>query len=112
MTDNERPEPAGAADGPLVPPTYAAAAAAAAAAPKAPLRHRVLSLPAVAGVAAASLILGGVGGATLGAVTGGDSHADLRGGPRGLNGGPNGGQPPGLGSQPQGQQAALPRDDD
>ena len=66
-------------------------------------KNRVLSLRAVAGVALASLILGGAGGAALGAVSsGGDQNTGFRGGPGGFNGGPAGvngvppQQPPGV----------------
>lgn len=66
-----------------------------------PLRDRVLGMRAVAGVAIASVILGGAGGAALGAVSAG---VDTNGpGGRGGFGGPGGNgqgqQPPGLNGQ-------------
>jgi hypothetical protein len=69
-------------------------------------KDRVLGMRAVIGVAVASLILGGAGGAALGAISsGGDDNTGFRGGPGGMNGGPggtNGGppqQPPGVNGQ-------------
>ena len=57
------------------------------------LRDRVLGWRGVAGVALASVILGGVGGAVLGAVSdGADGSSGMRGGPGGLPG--NHGSPP------------------
>ncbi|MGD9957884.1 hypothetical protein [Nocardioides sp.] len=108
MTENQNPVPS---DAPLVPPSYVPAPAPA---PKTSLRHRVLSLPAVAGVAVASLILGGAGGAVLGAVSDGSSQGDFRGGPGGQGGTGQfpGGQPPNANTQQQGQQPALPTDQD
>jgi hypothetical protein len=71
-----------------------------------PFKDRVLGLRAVAGVALASLILGGAGGAALGAISSGsDDTTGFRGGPGAFNGGPggvNGGpplQPPGVNGQ-------------
>ena len=51
------------------------------------LRDRVLGWRGVAGVALASVILGGAGGALLGVVSnGGDDQAGMRGGPGGFGG--------------------------
>jgi len=63
------------------------------------LRDRVLAWRGVAGVALASVILGGAGGALLGVVSdGGDDRAGMRGGPGGL-GGPAHGIPAGMPGQ-------------
>ena len=63
------------------------------------LRDRVLGWRGVAGVALASVILGGAGGALLGVVSdGGDDPAGMRGGPGGL-GGPAHGIPAGMPGQ-------------
>jgi len=63
------------------------------------LRDRVLGWRGVAGVALASVILGGAGGALLGVVSdGGDDRAGMRGGPGGL-GGPAHGIPAGMPGQ-------------
>ena len=102
------------------PPPAATAATAATATPAdadspTGLRHRVLGLRAVAAVALASLVLGGLGGAALGAVSDG-ADTDQRG-PGGGQFVP--GQPgqqdqlPGRGGQfqggvPGGQQGGLP----
>jgi hypothetical protein len=56
------------------------------------LRDRVLGWRGVAGVALASVILGGVGGAVLGAVSNGGDGSGMRGGPGGVPG--NHGTPP------------------
>jgi len=112
MTENQTPQPEPVAH-PILPQPVSPAPPA-----KTSLMDRVLSMRAVAGLAAASLILGGAGGAVLGAVSnGGDDHG-FRGGPGGmpggLQGGPQGGSrglqqpPPGM----QGQQPGQPQDDD
>lgn len=67
------------------------------------LRDRVLGWRGVAGVALASVILGGAGGAVLGAVSGGDS-----GGPGHMGGPGTGGLPGNHGQVPMGVPGQLP----
>ncbi len=79
MTD-ESPVPAEGAEQPPTPQpvdeTPANAVPAAAGAPRARWQDRVLRLPAVIGVALATLIMGGFGGAALGALTHDRDHHD------------------------------------
>ncbi|WP_344149762.1 hypothetical protein [Nocardioides koreensis] len=64
------------------------------------LRDRVLGWRGVAGVALASVILGGVGGAVLGAVSDAGDGSGMRGGP--------GGGPGNHGNPPLGMPGQLP----
>lgn len=77
-----------------------------AAAPKTRFRDRVLGMRGVAAVAVAGLIIGGAGGAVLGAVTSGDDDRD-----GGRFGGPGGFGGPGQFQQqlPPGQPGQLPQ---
>jgi hypothetical protein len=90
MTENQTPQP---------PPPTQVEPVVITPAPKTPFKDRVLGMRAVAGVAAASLILGGAGGAALGVIgSGSDDRTAFRGGPGGMFGGPNG-LPPGMNGQ-------------
>jgi len=62
------------------------------------LRDRVLGWRGVVGVALASVILGGVGGAVLGVVSDGGDQSGMRGGPGGF-GNPGRGIPAGVPGQ-------------
>lgn len=91
MTD-ESPAPAGGADQTPAPQpvdeTRADAVPVAAGAPRVRWQDRVLRLPAVIGVALATLIMGGLGGAAIGAVTHGRDHHDGWGDRHGMGDGP------------------------
>lgn len=90
-------------------PAYAASAQPPAVEPRPSFWDRVLGMRAVIAVALACVVLGGVGGAVLGATTnGGDDGFGGHGGPGAFPGGPQPGQP---GQLPQGQlpQGQLPQ---